>query len=85
MERFLQADAHRLLRLTSKDLLLAAELWAQSRQRGTPTADIHALDIDVILCAQVLNCGVPLSDLVIATTNAKHLLQFAPAKEWSEI
>ncbi len=75
----------RVLPLASPALQLAAELWAQTRQAGLPTADRHALDIDVILSAQVRISGLPLGDLVIATSNVKHLAHFVPAELWSKI
>ena len=52
---------------------------------GTPTADVHALDIDVILAAQVLSSGMDLSSTVVATSNVKHLSLFVPVAEWSSI
>jgi predicted nucleic acid-binding protein len=58
----------------------AAELWAISRRQGFPTADIQALDGDVILAAQALAV-----DGVIITSNRKHLERFAPTKFWNEI
>jgi predicted nucleic acid-binding protein len=85
LEKFVRAESDRFCVLTSRDLDLAAELWAESRRRGMPTADTRALDIDVILAAQVTNSGIPISDLVVATTNSKHLSQFIPAEEWSKI
>ena len=68
--------------LTTEVMLLAAQLWADARNRGKPTADPHALDGDVILAAQAIlevNAG---NEVVIATTNVGHLSQFVDAREW---
>lgn len=68
--------------LTTEVMLLAAQLWADARNRGKPTADSHALDGDVILAAQAIlevNAG---NEVVIATTNVRHLSQFVDAREW---
>jgi len=73
------------LPLTTDTMLLAADLWAQSRRRGQPTGDPKKLDIDVILAAQTLLLGVPPIDLIVATTNVGHLSQFVPAALWTDI
>jgi predicted nucleic acid-binding protein len=68
--------------LTTEVMLLAAQLWADARNRGKPTADRNALDGDVILAAQAIlevNAG---NEVVIATTNVGHLSQFVDAREW---
>jgi len=39
----------------------------------------------VILAAQALLLPVPLSDLILATTNVGHLSQFVPAALWTDI
>ena len=82
LDQFINAQAGRYLPLSDDALRLAAELWAQSRREGRPTADPKALDIDVIIAAQALSFG---RDVIIATTNPKHLSQFASAKRWNEI
>jgi predicted nucleic acid-binding protein len=51
------ATPNRYVPLTDDALRFAAELWAQSRQAGRPTADAMALDIDVLLAAQALRIG----------------------------
>ena len=68
-------------------LELAAELWAEARNRGLPTADDLSLYADVIICAQyqLLAKEYPGRYVVIATNNVKHLSRFAEAKEWQDI
>jgi predicted nucleic acid-binding protein len=64
----------------------AAELWARARQRGRPKADPHALDADVILAAQAQLLGEATGDeVVVATTNIRHLAQFVDARRWQEV
>lgn len=66
---------------------LAAELWAEARNQGIPTANNLSLDADVIICAQyqLLARKYPGRYVVIATTNVKHLSRFAEAQEWQNI
>lgn len=68
-------------------LELAAELWAEARNKGLPTADNLSLDADVIICAQyqILVNTYPGRYVVIATTNVNHLSRFTEAKEWQNI
>jgi predicted nucleic acid-binding protein len=75
----------RRLSLDTATLQLAARLWAQARQEGMPTADRFALDIDVILAAQVLTSGIPAADLCVATANVRHLAPFVAAQEWTAL
>jgi len=75
----------RFLPITSPAMLLAADLWATSRQSGLATGDPKKLDIDVILAAQALTLGIPASDLVVATSNVAHISRFVPADLWSNI
>ena len=71
--------------LSDEALRLAVELWAKARPQGRPTADAKDLDIDVILAAQALSFGTAPSDVVVATSNSKHLSQFITAQNRSEI
>lgn len=71
--------------LTTQALLLAAEFWAQARRVGKTTAPELALDGDVILCAQAVALTGHDYEVVIATTNVKHLEMFADARLWREI
>jgi predicted nucleic acid-binding protein len=55
-------------------MLRAAQLWAEARRRGRPTADAAALDGDVILAAQAQLLAEELREpVVIATMNVRHL------------
>lgn len=77
------AQATEYLPLTTAAMRRAAELWAQARQQGQPTAGDNTIDGDVILSAQALTLGTP--DVVIATTNVGHLSRFVPAEVWQNI
>jgi predicted nucleic acid-binding protein len=79
------ADPQRFLPVTSSSLKLAAKLWAQARNAGTPTADPKELDGDVLIAVQALDMGFPTSDFVIATVNVGHISRFVPAAEWRNI
>ena len=73
------------LPITTAAIVKAAELWAQTRQQGRPTAHDQNIDVDVILAAQALTLGVAVNDLVAATSNERHLSSFVPADLWSNI
>ena len=64
---------------------LAAELWAQARAAGMPTADRHALDGDAIVAAQAITTAIPSSDFVVASTNVIPISRFVNAQLWSAI
>jgi predicted nucleic acid-binding protein len=66
--------------ISTKVLLHAADLWAEARRKGKPTADPHSLDCDVILAAQA-----QLLNAIVASENIKHLSLFVDARPWSEI
>jgi predicted nucleic acid-binding protein len=66
-------------------MLLAANLWAEVRKRGQPTADPKALDGDVILAAQAQILANETAEVIIATTNVGHLSRFATALNWQDI
>lgn len=74
------------LPINQETMLLAARLWAQARNDGTPTAHRKALDGDVILCAQanwLTENGA--KDVVVATTNVKHISLFTDASLWDQV
>lgn len=65
----------------------AAQLWATSRFQGTPTANPQNIDVDVIIAAQcqLMQAENPGQNLIVATTNVKHLSRFVNAQKWFEI
>ncbi len=65
------------LPLNSEAMLKAAELWAESRSLGKPTADPKELDGDVILAAQALQI-----DGTVVTENPGHLALFVRIEHW---
>jgi predicted nucleic acid-binding protein len=70
------------LPLTTAHMRHAAEMWAQARRAGKPTAAKDALDADVILAAQALGLNVP---VIVATENVGHLAPFVAADSWRNI
>jgi len=66
-------------------MLLAAELWAEARKTGQPTADPKALDGDVILSAQARLLDGEATEVIVATTNVAHLSRFITAMDWQSI
>ncbi len=71
--------------LNSQTMLKAAEFWAQARRLGKPTANDTALDGDVILAAQANWLQTKGNEVIVATTNVKHLELFVDARLWSDI
>jgi len=70
------------LPLSTDAMRMAADLWAQARNAGQPTAADPALDGDVILAAQALTLNTA---VIVATTNPGHLVRFVAADIWSKI
>lgn len=79
------AVAFDYLPLSSDAMKLAAQLWADARRTGRPTAPDRALDGDVILAAQALTLARSDTDVMIATTNPEHLSRYAPARGWQDV
>lgn len=69
------------LPLNTDTMRLAASLWATARNEGRPFAHEQALDGDVIL----LQAENKNDQVIIATTNVKHLSRYATASEWQNI
>ncbi len=73
------------LPITTEVMLKAAEMWAQVRQQGKPTADNKALDGDVILAAQAILIDSEKYRSIVATSNPKHLSLFVDTRNWQDI
>jgi predicted nucleic acid-binding protein len=73
------------LPITTEVMLKAAQMWAQVRQQGKPTADGKALDGDVILAAQAILISSEEYPVIVATSNPKHLSLFVDARDWQDI
>ena len=71
------------LPLTTTAMRQAAEFWAQARQQGQPSPGDKTIDADMILAGQAVALGN--SQMVITTTNIRHLALFAPAEVWEKI
>jgi predicted nucleic acid-binding protein len=72
--------------ITTAIMRKAAENWAAARQSGRPSANNESLDADMILAAQAWELArLPGEEVVIATTNMRHLTRFARAQMWHEI
>ena len=61
----------------------AAAFWAEARREGRPTAPDPALDADVILAAQAATLNR--TEVIVATTNPKHLSRYVTAALWTDI
>jgi predicted nucleic acid-binding protein len=85
LSQFGRAVPDRYLPITTSAMDLAAELWARARKQGKPTANPHALDIDVILSAQMLAGGFDPSEFIVATSNVSHISLFVPAAPWETL
>ncbi|MEX0784162.1 MAG: PIN domain-containing protein [Dehalococcoidia bacterium] len=78
------AQVFRYAPITTAIMRRAAELWADSRREGRPTADPRELDVDVILAATAQSLQEE-DEVLVATTNLVHLSRFVPAAHWRDI
>jgi hypothetical protein len=79
------AETLGVLAVTGATWRRAAELWAEARIAGFPTAGDAALDADVILAAQAQIANEAGFDAIVATENIGHLGRFADARLWPTI
>jgi predicted nucleic acid-binding protein len=75
------------LPLTKEVLEIASDLWAQARSQGKATANDKNIDGDMIIAAHwsILNAKYPGREVVVVTTNVKHLGYFTNAYTWQDI
>jgi hypothetical protein len=85
LDRFGASVPGRYVAITTVAMRRAAELWAEARRAGAPTADPQALDGDVILAGQSLTMPVLASELMVATGNVRHPARYVPADLWQNI
>ena len=71
--------------ITTPIMLKAAEFWAAARQMGKKSAGDASLDADMILAAQAAILTDDGNEVIVATTNVRHLQHFAAAQTWSTI
>ncbi|MDZ8136997.1 MAG: hypothetical protein RM049_17085 [Nostoc sp. DedQUE04] len=65
-----------LIPLTPETMRKAAELWAWVRNQGKPTASNESLDGDVILATQAILQLRSFNQVIVVTTNLKHISRF---------
>jgi predicted nucleic acid-binding protein len=83
-------ELHQLIDfLTVEDQILdlASEIWATARANGQPTAGDRNLDADTIICATWKDLAerYPGQEVIIVTTNVRHLSRFANAVIWQDL
>lgn len=80
INRLDQFGQPRFIQLTPETMRKAAELWAWVRAKGQTTASNESLDGDVILAAQATLQTKSFDEVVIVTTNLKHISRFQNEK-----
>jgi predicted nucleic acid-binding protein len=65
-----------LIPITPETMRKAAELWAWVRNQGKPIAGNDSLDGDVILAAQAIIQLKSFDEVIVVTTNLKHISRF---------
>ena len=85
LDGFNHATSGRYLPLTTPTMRRAAQLWAEVRRRGFPTADRHALDADVIIAAQAMTLTDTGAEVIVTSTNTIHLERLVRSAQWNQI
>jgi predicted nucleic acid-binding protein len=75
------------LPVSTESFDLAAKLWAKASTSGQTTRDEKDIDFDIIISAQyqILCNEHPGQQVIVATTNLKHLSIFCEAANWQDI
>ena len=73
------------LPISTEAMLAAAQLWADARNRGRPTAGHESLDADAILAGQANTCDFGRLPVIVASDNVQHLDQLTHAEYWHDI
>ncbi|MDP7098215.1 MAG: hypothetical protein QF511_06825 [Rhodospirillales bacterium] len=71
--------------IDTKAMKLAAEFWADLRNKDQPTADDKSLDADVILAAQAVCLIDDGYEPIVATNNVRHLARLTDADRWENL
>ncbi|MGP0062443.1 MAG: hypothetical protein ACLQGP_02415 [Isosphaeraceae bacterium] len=81
----LRNDLRHYIPITTAAMRKAAELWADARRKGVGTADVRAIDADVIPVAQAMVFTGLDDSLLVATYNERHLSRYVNARHWNAI
>jgi predicted nucleic acid-binding protein len=76
IDRLDQFGQPRFIPITPETMRKAAELWAWVRAKGQATAGNESLDGDVILAAQATLQTRNFDEVIVVTTNLKHISRF---------
>ena len=82
---FIVAAPDHYLYLNDSALKRAAQLWADMRKKGLPTAALQELDCDTLLAAQVLDLGLAAGSFIVATGNKRHMERLIDCAAWPHI
>lgn len=65
----------------------AARIWAESQKSGIPMTSPEKIDVDAIICAhwKILTWENPGRQVIVATSNIRHLNNFTAAFNWQAI
>jgi len=85
LDNFINRVPGRYLPVTDSALKRAAQLWADMRKIGLPTADLLELDCDIVLASQVLDLGLAAGSFIVATGNIRHVQRLIACATWQNI